>query len=71
MVSLPSTFGELTEYVFQQLPRAQRVDFVTDSYHPHSIKELERSIRCSSKAHLVGKSSCVMKKTKGACAASS
>ena len=53
MVSLPSTFGKLAEYVFQQLPIAQRVDFVTDSYHPRSIKELERSIRGSSQAHLV------------------
>ena len=53
MVSLPSTFGELAEYVFQQLPRAQRVDFVTDSYHPLSIKGLERSRRGSSQAHLV------------------
>ena len=53
MVSLPSTFGELAEYVFQQLPRAQRVDFVTDSYHPRSIKGLERSRRGSSQAHLV------------------
>ena len=40
-------------YVFQQLPRAQRIDFVTDSCHPRSIKELERSIRGSSQAHLV------------------
>ena len=53
MVSLPSTLVELPEYVFQQLPRAQRVDFVTDSYHPRSIKELERSIRGSSQTHLV------------------
>ena len=40
-------------YVFQQLPRAQRVVFVTDSCHPRLIKELERSIRGSSQAHLV------------------
>ena len=53
MVSLPSTFGELTELVLDQLPRAQRIDFVTDSYHPCSIKDLERSRRGSSKAHLV------------------
>ena len=53
MVSLPSTFGGLTEYVFQQLPRAQRVDIVTDPYHPRSIKGLERSRRGSSQAHLV------------------
>ena len=53
MASLPSMFGELAEYVFQQLPRAHRVDFVTDSYHLCSIKELERSIRGSSQAHLV------------------
>ena len=53
MVSLPSTFGELAECVFDQLPRAQRVDFVTDSYHPCSIKGVERSRRGSAKAHLV------------------
>ena len=53
MVSLPSTFGELADYVFQQLLRAQRVDFVTDSYHPRLIKGLERSRRGSSEAHLV------------------
>ena len=34
MVSLPSTFGELAERVLDQLLRAQRIDFVTDSYHP-------------------------------------
>ena len=53
MVSLPSMFGELAEYVFQQLPRAERLDFVTDSYHSRSIKGLERSRRGSSQAHLV------------------
>ena len=53
MVSLPSTFGELAEYVFQELPRGQRVDFVTDSYHSRSIKGLERSRRGSLQAHLV------------------
>ena len=52
-ISLPSTFGELAECVFDQLPRAQRVDFVTDSYHPRSIKGVERSRRGSAKAHLV------------------
>ena len=53
MVSLPSTFGELAECVFDQLPRAQRVDFVTDCYHPCSIKGVERFRRGSAKAHLV------------------
>ena len=53
MVSLPSTFGELAEYVFQQLHRAQRVDFVTESYHSRSIKGLERSRRSSLQAYLV------------------
>ena len=53
MVSLPSTFGELAECVLQQLPRAQRVDFVTDSCHSRSIKGVERSRRGSSQAHLV------------------
>ena len=53
MIALPSTFGELAECVFDQLPRAQHVDFVTDSYHPCSIKGVERSRRGSAKAHLV------------------
>ena len=53
MVSLPSTFGELAECVFDQLPRAHRVNFVTDFYHPCSIKGVERSRRGSAKAHLV------------------
>ena len=53
MVSLSSTFGELAECVFDQLPRAQHVDFVTDSYHPCSIKGVERSRRGSAKAHQV------------------
>ena len=53
MVSLPSTFGQLAERVLDQLPRAQRIDFVTDSYHPCSIKGLERSRRGSSKTHPV------------------
>ena len=50
---LSLTFRELAEYVFQQLPRAQRVDVVTDSYHPPSIKGLKRSRRGSSEARLV------------------
>ena len=53
MISLPSTFGELVECVFDLLPQAQRVDFVADSYHPCSIKGVERSRGGYAKAHLV------------------
>lgn len=53
-VALPGTFGELAESLFKQLPHnSQRVDFVTDSYLPLSIKGLERARRGSANAHLI------------------
>lgn len=41
MVAIPSTLGEFAERVMEQLPRAPRVDFFTDSYLPHYIKGIE------------------------------
>ena len=52
-VHLPDTFGQLAESVFRQLPDVPRVDFVTDSYFPQSIKSLERERRGRSQAHLI------------------
>ena len=52
-MSLPNTFGELSESIFAQLPNVRRVDFVTDSYHPFSIKGLERAQRGTAKPHLI------------------
>lgn len=52
-MSLPTTFGELAENIFRQLPKVQRVDFVTDSYHYMSIKGIERERRGASEAHII------------------
>ena len=52
-VHLPDTFGELAESAFRQLSDVPRVDFVTDSYFPQSIKSLERERRGASQAHLI------------------
>ena len=52
-VALPSTFGEFASNIFDQLPNVPRVDFVTDSYLPMSIKSIERDRRGKSKAHLL------------------
>ena len=52
-VALPNTFGELATKMFDQLPKVPRVDFVTDSYFPMSIKNIERKRRRSDKAHLI------------------
>lgn len=57
MVSLPGTFGELTDSVFEQLPKAERVDFVSDSYQPLSIKDVERCRRGMSAPHIAKGSS--------------
>ena len=38
LLKLPSTFGLLAEMIFDELPKAQRVDFVTDTYNEDSIK---------------------------------
>jgi hypothetical protein len=55
--SLPKTFRELAEQIFHQLnlPKYDRVDFVTDTYGKEdSIKELERIKRGISNQYLVG-----------------
>ena len=50
MVAILSTFRELAEYVFEQLPKVSCVDFITDSYHPtlsrgsNNIKEAQQHI---------------------------
>jgi hypothetical protein len=50
-ITLPETFKDLAASIFAQLPK--RVDFVTDSYFPLSIKGIERERRGSSKVHLL------------------
>ena len=39
--------------VFDHLPKAARVDFVTDSYHEHSIKAAERERRGTTDTFIV------------------
>ena len=43
--SIPDTFEELAEHVFNKLPKSKRVYFVTDTYKPQSIKSYERARR--------------------------
>ena len=50
---LPDSFGELATRIFNHLPNAARVDFVTDTYVTNSIKSAERERRGSSKSLLV------------------
>ena len=45
MQQVPDTFEEVADRVFNLLPKNQRVDFVTDSYHENSIKTFERRRR--------------------------
>ena len=45
MVSIPATFGELAERVFEMLHKVLRIGFVTGSYRPLAIKEIERSLQ--------------------------
>ena len=51
MVSIPATFGELAERVYEMLHKVLRIGFVTDSYRSLAIKEIEtlskRCINCS------------------------
>ena len=51
--AIPGTFEELAESVFNQLPMAERVDFVTDTYKQLSIKSYERSRRGTAPTHLL------------------
>ena len=48
LTGIPETFEDVTEKVLNVLPRTNRVDFVTDSYHPNSINSFERYRRGSS-----------------------
>ena len=53
LVAIPDTFEELAESVFNQLPKAKRVDFITDTYKPQSIKSYERTRRGTTATHLL------------------
>lgn len=53
MTSLPLNFGELASSVFNMLPNASRVDFVTDTYYNNSIKSVERKRRGTGDVFLV------------------
>ena len=46
--SSSATFGELADVIFDQLPKTERVDFVTDRHIPCSIKENEGLLRGTS-----------------------
>ena len=41
LTAIPGTFEELAESVFNQLPKSERVDFVTDTNKQLSIKSYE------------------------------
>ena len=53
LTGIPETFEDVAENVFSVLPKTNRVDFVTDSYHPNSIKSFERYRRGSSPPFLL------------------
>ena len=42
---IPDTFQELAEHVYDTLPKSHRVDIITDTYKPKSIKSYERASR--------------------------
>lgn len=48
LVSIPDSFDALAMMVFNLLPKVPRVDFVTDTYSPMSIKSFERKKRGNS-----------------------
>jgi len=54
MVRLPHTFCALARAVFNSLPKAGVVHFVTDCYRHDSIKDVERSRRGSSATYQIG-----------------
>ena len=54
MSHLPDTFEQFALQVFQCLPKARVIHFVTDCYKPNSIKSLERSRRGESVQFLLG-----------------
>ncbi|KAL8598714.1 hypothetical protein ACOMHN_033278 [Nucella lapillus] len=53
LTALPSTFAELADKVLRCLPASTRVDFVADTYHPDSIKMMERIRRGQSETFLL------------------
>ena len=53
LTGIPETFEDVAEKVFNVLPRINHVDFVTDSYHPNSIKSFERYDHGSSPTFLL------------------
>ncbi|KAK3107392.1 hypothetical protein FSP39_013623 [Pinctada imbricata] len=53
LLSLPETFGQVARKVFEIIPRAKRVDFVTDTYVCNSIKESENERRGQSEKLLI------------------
>ena len=53
ITQLPETFGDLAQRIFFLLPTTKRVDFVTDTYHELSIKNVERDRRGTSQQFLI------------------
>lgn len=53
MMNIPETFGEISDHVFNQLPKSGDVHFVTDTYKKNSIKSFERMRRGSTPTFLV------------------
>ncbi len=51
--ALPNTFADLAESLYHQMPKAERVDFVTNTYHPLSIKTNERQRRGTTNTYLI------------------
>lgn len=54
LVRLPETFSDLAKFVISTLPKEKLVHFVTDSYQPDSIKQVERLRRGTSPTFLIG-----------------
>jgi NADH:ubiquinone oxidoreductase subunit len=52
-LAFPSTFEELADSLFAQLPNVPRVDYVTNAYFQNSIKSIERIRRGTSAIHLI------------------
>jgi len=53
LVNRPDNFESLAKTIFDALPKAKPVDFVTDSYHSNGIKEVEQDRRGKGKTFLI------------------
>ena len=53
MTGIPETFEDVAEKIFGILPKTKHFDFVTDTYHPNSIKSFQRRHRGSSPTFLL------------------